>query len=544
VARGRSSQADGSPVEGAESSRKTDPAGQLLLTVFGGETPPAEVLEAVRTGKSPGVALYRALNVRSPGQVRDLTLALEAAAREGKLPPPLVCVDQEGGQLVGIGPGTTPFPGNLALGAVGDPRLAERVGRAIGLELAAMGVSVDWAPVCDLATHPANPAVGARSFGDDPVRAADLAASAVRGIRSAGVASAAKHFPGAGATGVDPHVGLPVLDHDIERLRQMELAPFRAAIEAGVDLVMAAHVLLPRIDPVPGRSAMRSPRIVGDLLRDELGFGGVCVTDALDMGAVDQGSLATGAIDAVAAGVDVLLPGPAHAEAPDRLDAIRTGLAQAAADGRLVARRLAEATGRVRALRRRLGSAGAPPLSVVNGSAHRALAQEVARRAVTLVRDRDGQLPLRAAEGSRVLVIVPRPADLTPADTSSFLTLDLAEGLRRRWPAVVVDELVVPIDPSYADAVAARDEAVGADLVVLGTINAFVLPGQLGLARAVLAAGRPTVLVCFRMPHDAVAMPEAGTVVAAYGIEAPTIDAVADVLTGALEPTGRLPVRL
>ena len=512
-----------------------------MLGVFEGESAPRPVLDAIREGRLAGVAIYRTLNARDPAQVEALTARLEAAAAEGGRPRPLICVDQEGGQLVGI-PGTTPFPGNLALGAAGDPALTERVGRAIGTELAAMGVTVDWAPVCDLIDEPANAAVGTRSFGDDPEVVGRHAAALVSGLRSAGIAASAKHFPGMGRTVLDPHLGLAALDADRADLGRHELAPFRAAVNAGVETVMVAHLRLPAIDP--DQTALCSPRVLGGVLRGELGFDGVIVSDALDMGAVDQETLGSGAIEAIGAGVDLLLPGPAHAEPPEFIDRLRRGIAEAAASDRVFGQRLAAAAARVDRLRSGSGRAERPSIEVVGGAEHRALAAEVAGRSVTLIRDRDLLLPVRAVAATRVLVVVPQPTDLTPADTSSFVSIDLARALRHRWPTTTVDEIIVPIDPLDGDIVAARVRAQDTDLVVLGTINAFAITGQMRLAEAVASLGRPTVHVCLRLPHDALALPSLGTVVATYGIEQPAIEAVADVIAGIAAPQGRLPVTL
>ncbi|MFN8519783.1 MAG: glycoside hydrolase family 3 N-terminal domain-containing protein [Chloroflexota bacterium] len=199
-----------------------------LLRAFEGEMPPDDVLAALRDGEAAGVALYRGLNVRSPRQLRELGDSLRAAAREGGHPTPIVAIDQEGGQLMGIGAPATQFAGPMAMAAAGDPGLAERVGAAIGAELLARGVNIDWAP--DLATTPSSPAVGTRAFGDDAALAGQLGGVRARPPGS-GVAASIKHFPGSGETLADPHHGLPVVGVDAATLEARELVPFRAAIE-------------------------------------------------------------------------------------------------------------------------------------------------------------------------------------------------------------------------------------------------------------------------------------------------------------------------
>ena len=200
--------------------------------------------EALAARPVAGVTLFAHHNVESPAQVRELTAALQAAA-PGDGRPLLIATDQEGGQLNALGGGTTQFAGAMALGAAGDEALAERVAGATARELRALGVNVNYAPVCDLASNPANPALGIRCFGDDPEAVGRLAAATVRGLQGEGVAATAKHFPGAGDAAADPHHELPLVRRTSAELAARELVPFRAALEAGARLVMTGHVALP-----------------------------------------------------------------------------------------------------------------------------------------------------------------------------------------------------------------------------------------------------------------------------------------------------------
>ncbi|MGZ8607210.1 MAG: glycoside hydrolase family 3 protein [Actinomycetota bacterium] len=243
-----------------------------LVLAFEGTVATDDVRALLRKTDASGVTLFRPTNVSSVEQVRELTDALQRTA--GDADPLLVAVDQEGGQLLGLGAESTPFAGNMALGAAGDEALAERVGAAIGRELRATGVNVNYAPVCDVATDPGNPSLGIRSFGDDPASVGRLAAATVRGLRSTGVAATLKHFPGKGDATVDPHHAIPRLEHDRARLSAVELPPFRAGIEAGADLVMIGHYDVPSVTERPGLPSSLSGAIVTGLLRGELGFDG------------------------------------------------------------------------------------------------------------------------------------------------------------------------------------------------------------------------------------------------------------------------------
>jgi beta-N-acetylhexosaminidase len=523
--------------------------GRLMLA-FEGTRLPLAIARRLADAPAAGITLFRWSNVESPGQLRELIEALQAAASRGArrrgepdAPPVLIAADQEGGQLVGLGDGPTVFAGNMALGAAGDADLAERVGRATGLELAAMGVTVNYAPVVDVATNPANPAIGIRSFGDDPAAVGALAAATIRGLRSAGVAATAKHFPGLGDVAADTHHGLAVVGHDRSRLEAVELAPFRAAIAAGVDLVMSGHVAVPALSGDPTLPATLSRPVMDGLLRRTLGFRGVSISDALDMRALAQGpGQVVDVLAALAAGVDLLLCTPD----PRARRRIENTLRRAAARALFRGPVLDASARRIDRLRRRVGRGPAvgrrPDLTIVGSAAHLALAREVAERSVTLVRDDARLLPIRPSSGARVAAIMPRPRDLTPADTSSGVAPGLAAALRATWPGVTVDELVTGHPPTDAEIAGLRARVAEVDLVVVGTIEAARDPAQAELVETLLATGRPVVTVALRTPYDLAAYPRATTHLATYSILAEPLTALGAILAGRLRPVGRLPV--
>ena len=275
----------------------------------------------------------------------------------GRLPKvPLVATDHEGGRVQRFrGEGFTPIPAMRLLGERGDADLARDVGRLMGLELRAAGVNLDFAPVVDVDTNPANPVIADRSLGRDPVRVGVLAARIIDGLQSAGVAACAKHFPGHGDTSQDSHTSLPRLPHDLDRLRRIELPPFAATRHAAA--TMTAHVVFDALDPaIP---ATLSPAAIR-LLREEIGFGGLVVSDDLEMAAVAETvGVEAAAVRAIAAGVDLVL----ICHRPDRQLAAHAALVAAAQDGTLPVERLREAAGRVDALAARFprGPADADP---------------------------------------------------------------------------------------------------------------------------------------------------------------------------------------
>ncbi len=506
---------------------------RLMIAFAGAELPPSAAAR-IHEGGVAGVTLFPAHNIVDPPQVRRLTEAIQCARPAGA-PPLVVAADQEGGQLIGIGVGTTAFAGAMALGATGDEDLAERVAGATARELRALGVNANYAPVCDVAVDPANPALGIRSFGDDPDAVGRLAAATVRGLQAHGVAATAKHFPGAGDTAADPHHELPRVRRTAVELAERELVPFRAALDAGARMVMTGHVTLSgQRDDLP---ASLSPDVLRDLLRGQLHFGGVTITDALDMHALAQGSAqVVDAIAALRAGEDLLL-GTADERALDRLG---EGLEQAQRRGLLDRHDDAAAKLRLGELRRWLERRDQPPLDVVGCADHRGLAAELARRSITLVRDEDRLLPLRPAADARIAVVQSMPADLTPADTSSAVPPTLAAALRRRLGGV--EEILLPAVPGQADIAGLRGRLEAVDIVVVGTYAAHLQPAQAAVAAAALASGRPTVTVALRTPWDLLAYPAARTHVCSYGILPPTTEALAAALLGEAPFTGRLPV--
>lgn len=506
-----------------------------LLPAFGGTEPPGWLLRRIAAGHAHGVTVFLRANAADGDGLSALTEKLHSAA-PGHLPL-LIGADQEGGQLVGLGHDTTRFPGAMALGAADDPALTEATGRAMGRELRALGITVDYAPVCDVAVEPGNVSLGTRAFGSEPSMIARHTAALTRGLQEGGVVATPKHFPGFGAVDVDPHFELASIDRDIAALEACELIPFRAAIEAGAGMVMSGHVALPAVTGDRALPATLSRLVMHELLRNRLGFNGVSITDAMDMKAVAQG--VGGVVDSIVAlraGVDLLLLTPDRA-AQRRLE---DGLRQASVRGLVPASRIRAAQRRLLRLRRWLKHFTWPERTYVLSEGHRDLARRSARAALTLVRDEADLLPLRPAEGQRILVITPQPRELTPADSSADEPLALADAVRRHHDRV--SGLRVPAEPTEEDVRAAREAAASADVVIVGTLATNVQPGQARLVAAVLETGTPTVTVAMRTPYDLADYPRSATHLCSYSIVPASVGAVADALFGRSPIGGHLPV--
>ena len=308
---------------------------RCLLPGFTGASAPDWVLRRAASGLG-GVVLYG----RNAGDRAQLT-ALNAALHAER-PGLLIATDEEGGDVTRLEATTgSSYPGNLALGAAGDTTLTRAVAGAIGADVAEVGIDLDLAPVVDVNTNPLNPVIGVRSFGSDAGAVAGHSAAWISGLQEAGVAACAKHFPGHGDTSVDSHLGLPVVGEDPHA---GALEPFRAAIGAGVQAIMSAHIVAPTIDDLP---ATISPRVMTGLLRHELGFRGLAVSDALEMRGLSDGrNVAEAAVLALAAGCDALCIG-GHLAGEEVVDEIVRAVVAAVEQGRLAEERLAEAASRV-----------------------------------------------------------------------------------------------------------------------------------------------------------------------------------------------------
>jgi beta-N-acetylhexosaminidase len=513
--------------------------GQKLLLAFDGKEASAEIVSALKNYKPGGLTLYRHADIENPAQVRALTDSLQQIARENNQPPLIIATDQEGGQLTAVDEGTTPLPGNMALGAVNSVELARKAGAVLGRELAAMGVNADYAPVCDVNINPQNPVIGVRSFGEDPEKVGRLAGAMIEGIQSEGVAATAKHFPGHGDTDSDSHEGLFFLPQDLARFRKVEFPPFLAAVNSGVKMMMTAHLALPAVDGPEAPPATLSANILQGLLREDLGFDGVIVTDALDMKAISQVvPMGDAALRASAAGADLLMLSASQLDQRDVFEQMVTS----SQNGNLSSNSTAESLKRIAVLKNWISQQPQPGLEVVGCQEHQSVAKEIAERSVTIVRNDDRLLPLSLSSDQKVAVVFPKPEDLTPADTSSYVNLDLAAAVRSFHPHV--DQYIISYSPTEAEIAAIRDRLHGYDLLILGTLNAFSSPDQALFVRQVLKLGIPTIVVALRLPYDLIAFPEARTYVCTYSILKPSISALVRAMFGEIEFEGQLPVSI
>ncbi|GIF13191.1 glycoside hydrolase family 3 N-terminal domain-containing protein [Actinoplanes teichomyceticus] len=494
-------------------------AAAVLQPGFVGTSAPDWVRRWLADGLG-GVALF-ARNVESPAQVAALTAQLRA-----ERPDVIVAIDEEAGDVTRFESRLgSSRPGNLALGAIDDVELTEAVARDLGRDLATAGITLDYAPDADVNNNPDNPVIGVRAFGAEPQLVARHTAAFVRGLQAYGVAGCAKHFPGHGDTSVDSHHDVPLIDRTADELHERELVPFRAAIAAGARAVMTGHLLVPACDP--DLPATLSPRIIRGLLRDQLGFDGLIVTDAIEMQGVRRRFGLEGAtVRALAAGVDAICVGGEHADEQTAFR-LRDAIVGAVRAGDLPEQRLRDAVARVRALaawttrtQREAGVAHGVPAGPERGSE---VGFAAARRAVRVTRAEGvPQLPVAGvphvvefapprniAIGSETPWGIGAPlAEMLPGTTSVRFDRDelaelgdpagvvLAGSAGRPLVLVVRDVHRHPwIEDTLAGVLAARPDAIvvemGIPIRVLGGVHiaTFGATRACGLAAAELIAG-------------------------------------------------------
>jgi beta-N-acetylhexosaminidase len=528
-------------VAGRDANNVSDTAKATNQRLFGVDTP----AQAIAKYQPGGVIYYTTRNnddnIGDPAQVATLSNGLQAAALAQPDRIPLqISVDQEGGALVArFGPPATQMPGNMALGAGRSSQDAHDSAEVIGEELEAVGVTQDYAPVSDVNINPNNPVIGIRSIGGDADLVSDLVSAQVEGYHAGGVSAVAKHFPGHGDTGVDSHFGLPQVTHTLEQFHAIDLPPFKAAIAAGVDTIMTAHVVFPAVDS-SGAPATMSHEILTGVLREELGFKGLIVTDALDMaGATATYPPDVAPVQAIRAGADQLL-------VPPQMDTAYRAVLDAVKDGTISRKRLDQSVYRVLMHKYQRGIFADPMVdpatapTVMGAPAHLARAQEITDRTTTLVKNDVGLLPLTAG-----------PRNVLVAGWGVGTTQGIANALAARGATTQVRESgLIPTAANISAAVAAAQDS---DLVVVSTNNAYAISAATGqptaaavaqtqLVRALLATGKPVVVAAMRNPYDVASFAEAPTVLDTYGYTAHQIESLVRVLFGEVDPTGRLPV--
>lgn len=501
--------------------------GQSLMVRFEGTILTPETRHLISQTRAGGVILFTD-NITTPAALHALCSDLQAHAAEEGLPPLLISIDQEGGVVSRFSEPLTTVPSQMAQAATNDPFAAYTCARINGEQLRHLGINVDFAPVLDVNCNPANPVIGTRAFSEQPDVVELFGVAALRGYQESQVIATIKHFPGHGDTEIDSHLGLPIVRHGLERLKQIELAPFAEAIRAGAPAVMTAHIVFPELDDVP---ATLSHTILTGLLREELGFEGIIFTDALEMRAIaDRYGPDEAAILSKKAGADIVLP---LGEIKDQL-AVAEALGNAVQAGRL-SQDIFEATRqRVDTLRTTYAiSHTQRPYAGIDPT-HREQALAIARRGITVMHNRDA-LPL--ARETRVALIdctVPRFSLVEESVERAKLLQSL---VRASFPHTQAIALAPHFDDEAVSQV--LDCVQACDAVILVTRNALLNKQQTTLAQTITHSATPIIHVSARNPYDAEVVPNAAATILTYGDPPISLQAAVEIIAGSALTVGQ-----
>ncbi|WP_246880626.1 glycoside hydrolase family 3 protein [Sporosarcina sp. 6E9] len=500
-----------------------------------------EIEQLIQEYHLGGVILFRE-NVVTTEQTARLVADYQEATEKYGL---LMTIDQEGGIVTRLQSGTD-MPGNMALGATRSPEIAHDVGRVIGEELNALGINMNLAPVLDVNNNSDNPVIGVRSIGESPDLVAEIGVAYTKGLQSTGVAATAKHFPGHGDTAVDSHLGLPEVPHDKERLMEVELYPFQKAMEAKIDAIMTAHVTFPKIDDTKVISkkdgteislpATLSYKVLTELMREEMGYEGVIITDALNMNAIsDHFGSVDAVIRTVKAGTDIILM-------PVDLEAVVDGLLDAVVTGEISEERIEASVKRILTLkigRGILKTENPQPIedvvanaeAVVGSDAHKRVEAVAANRSITLVKN-ENVLPLNVANDEQVIVV-----------GNSYIE-SLYNSVKIHHENTVLIKASGPLTDAQLQ------QLRGASVVIVGTTTSTVSArdpnsAQMRMVNQLIElADAPVIGVGIRNPYDIMAFPEIDAYLAQYGFRDASFKAAAATLFGENNPTGQLPVTI
>ena len=493
-----------------------------------------------------GAVIYFAQNLVDTEQAYTLTMNMQRAATIDGGIAMLICADQEGGSVYRLGNGTA-LPGNMALGATGDVRYATMAGQIMGSELSALGINTNLSPVVDVNNNANNPVIGLRSYSDDPALVGQMAAAVIDGMAEYNVIGCAKHFPGHGDTDTDSHYGLPVVDKSLEVLQQCELAPYDLVIGQGVDMIMTAHILYPQLERdtiLSGKTgreeslpATMSDDIVTGLLKEQMGFGGVVVTDAMNMaGIVDYWSPVQSIVLAIQAGVDMIcMPCTLRDKTDlDDLDAIISGVMSAVEDGTIPMERINDSVSRILSVKENRGildwSAEGrfieQAVAIVGGTENRQMEREIAAAAVTVVQNKDNTLPLVLTEQSRVLMMVPYENEKA----------QMIMGWNRAAQAGLIPEGAQLNVVRFGEGTTLdtyRGEIDWADVIILNSevSRASKMNGRswetaypLRVIEYAQVLGKVTIVQSVDKPYDVQCYPDADAVLAVYGSKGSSVD--------------------
>jgi beta-N-acetylhexosaminidase len=506
--------------------------GELFMVGYPGTDPraAAELIQRYHVG---GIILF-SRNIRDANHAREVCGTLQELRREVSDSPLFIAIDQEGGCVCRLTEGVTVFPGNMALGAVGSEDRARRVAEITADELSALGINVNFAPVLDICSNPRNPGMGARSFGSHPETVARLGSAMIEGMQQTGVMATAKHFPGLGEAEVDSHDELPTVTATHKVMEKRELLPFQTAIGSDVACIMTAHCSYPSLDATLNPATLSKP-ILNGLLRERMGFGGIVITDCLEMAAIEKHwSTTQAAVASVRAGATMALI--CHTQ-HKQIAAIEA-LAHAEESGDIAADIIRTEAHRIQTVKKGLGF----PDSAARRSFIRqeAFSEELATESVTITRNKNSVLPLWLEASEKLAVIVPAFDVLTQVEDATEPHKDFLEELRNRHSSLLYQR--IPVEPSSDDISTCVETCATSDKLLVLTYNAHRYPSQIELVDTVLHNDPQAIVAAVRDPFDLALLPQATTCIATYGFRTCSLTALVRVLFGEVAAKGTLPI--
>ncbi|KAI8390948.1 glycoside hydrolase superfamily [Radiomyces spectabilis] len=509
---------------------------------FHGTTPSQGIIDLIQHHNLGSVILF-SRNIESPEQTKELTRSLQEVARlAGHRRPLFIAVDQENGVVRRLGQHATYLPGNMALGALNSSSAARDVAQATAEEMLALGINWNLAPVLDVNNNPLNPVIGVRSYGEDPDLVARLGIAQIEGYQINGVATSVKHFPGHGDTATDSHLGVPVIEKTLDDLEKVELIPFRKAFAGDKNSyptsVMVAHVSLPHLIHTKGHVASLSSEIVNDLLRKELGYNGVVITDCLEMDAVkDTVGTAQGALVALQAGNDIAMVSHTYDSQRDAVNRLKTAITNEQVDKEALQASLK----RVAELKDRFLSWDSvfkdDDLSQIGSDKHLKLSKQLYDRVPTLVRDRKQLLPLRPKESDKILFLAAHVPLTLAIDCDPRPFNPFHDSLVRRHKNV---EYII-----FDEATSNLTEKIqSADYVIVGTANGNLHPYQVNMVKLAHEHAKKLITVAVINPYDLMTFTEIDTHIVTYEYSPPAHEAAVRLIMGENTSSSRLPVTI
>lgn len=504
--------------------------GQMIMTGFSDSKITPELLELIREYKISNIILFNR-NIVNVEQTRNLCVALDKTIREHTNTPPFISIDQEGGVVRRLPDDINNIPSAMLIGATGDEKNAFSAGKITGEELKALGINIDLAPVLDVNSNPGNPVIGVRSYSSNPDLVARFGIQMMKGLQASKVMPVVKHFPGHGDTEVDSHLGLPVIEKDMDQLFQCELIPFIQAIENGVPCIMSSHILFSKLDS-NNRPATMSKAILTDLLRHKLGFKGIIMTDCMEMGAIkDNYGTAYGTVDAIKAGAQLICISHTPQLVKEAIHAIEKAVQEgeiamdiidAAVENILKHKKLYEC------------NYDDNNLESFYSTTYQKQIKDIVESGITkLTHDELPDL------GENTVFLGSYAYQSTLASSEVNKQLHFAEYMAKKFHATSIG---VSVNPNQEEIEKVLNQTNPSSLLVYGLYNGHMNPGQIKLINALNTRGNQVIAIALRNPTDLFLLNKGIHKIAAYEYDEMVFQALVKVLRKELVPVGKLPV--